>query len=127
MKLLTELLAQARAATEKPNTSGPLFEGFCEILRVMDLHLEDWKIGSEDSRKLPDELYGFLISAYASGAADSLRAVQWGTDVRNKKGKIKDRAFYSIEELLSEAETMQSPEYQIEQHEHDLKLLQKGR
>jgi hypothetical protein len=123
MKLLTELLAQAKVAAAGEEVAGPLNEGFAEILRVMDLHLEEWKVGKGVDRKLPDALYGFLISAYSSGAADALRVAQWGVEVKDKKGKVKDRAFYSIDELLSEADTMQCAEYQVEQHERELKIV----
>ena len=126
MKKLSELIKDAEQIKESGvSTDGkaPLFDIFCDFPDIFDRFIEPFKTGKGKKREIPKELFGLLLEAYAFGAASALRTVKYGVLLRDDEGNIKDRAYYSIDELLSEAQALSCPDCEKANLEQELEYL----
>jgi hypothetical protein len=125
MKKLTDMIKDAEAVGKTGGLreeagSDPLFSGFCDFLEIFDEELELFKVGSGETRSVPPELEGVLMDAFALGAIRALTALKHGYILKDGKDKV----FYSLEELLSEAEALICPEEQAEDLKTELLIIQ---
>lgn len=114
MKLLTQLVAEARRITtedpeketDKEDYEEPLFTALSTMEGLYTELFEEFK---DVNNELPDNIRNLLMAAFAYGASTALGILKEGFIVRNEDGEPIDTAYYSVEELLLEAESMICP------------------
>lgn len=104
--------------------ASPLFNRYCDFYYIFDKQLEKYKRGNGKDRDIPVKLMGLFLEAYALGASAGLATLKHGLLLRDEAGNVVDRAFYSLEELLNEAEALSCPDCQAEVIEERLDALE---
>lgn len=124
MLKLTELIAQVERDTEQgPNVKGPMFSSYCDIYHVFSEVIDPLKNKPKD-KEVPTKVQNALVCAFAWGASSALQAVKYGRIADAVDGKVSDRTFYSIDELLAEALMLQDPEATLDMLREDLEDIQ---
>jgi hypothetical protein len=115
MKLLTQLIDEAKASneTDKP-ADGPINDNFYDFFYIYSSLLDKFKEGSGEERDVPQPLMNLLAAAYSHGAASALTTLKHGVIIRDEEGNVKDKAYFSHEELVTEARDMGCPHCNLE-------------
>lgn len=129
MKKLSEMIAQAQNiissndGVDMQRHECPTLSGFHETLLM---YANTFKaLEDKGTGKLPDEIVGALLLAFASGAANALAVLKNGLVIRDAEGIAIDRVFYSLDELMNEAELSADAETQLSMLRGDMRDLAK--
>lgn len=116
MAILTELLKKAKEWDEEgphADTERPIQSEFLEwLISMQDLLLK--AIGKKPTDPLPHGVFEFLIIMWAASAKNALHCLHQGLAVRDGDGMPVDKRYYSLQELISEAQCMMNPEEEAE-------------
>lgn len=114
MRRLSDFIVQARKIGDSPKVSkeeSPIFEGFEDYLVIYQEVLRPYL---DPDNSLTQEAFEAVWTAYMWGASTSLSLLKHGQIIRNDEGIVQDKIFYSLEELLNEAECLLDPQEGLE-------------
>lgn len=129
MKKLSRMLQdveriEATGGNVNKEGASPMFDSYCDFYHVFSESLERFKRGNGKERRIPPKLMHILNDAFAWGAINALRTLKHGNLLHDEAGNVVDRAFYSLEELLNEAEALLCPDCQSKDLERRLDALE---
>lgn len=128
MKKLSDMIAEVKRAKieggDPDRIAGPMFDAVCEFSFTHSNLIDKFRHQKGEDADVPQEVMNLIFAAYSWGATSALSTLQRGLVIRDKDGKAVDRAYYSLDELLSEAESISDPDFQLQNLEHEMEIMQ---
>jgi len=122
MKKLTEMIQDVENMSleclNEDEHKAPIFAGYCELRSDFEERLKLIQL------KKSEEILYIAYDAFVSGAEHALSLLKHGKIVRDFTGKPIDNAYYSLEELLSEARSLLNKKEQLSMLQEDLQFIE---